>query len=259
VPVYIKQPQILRRITIENKRNRLKARRGITLIENIMSMSLFLVIVLGVFEVFSLSQTHFSLIKNNQETKTSAFAALDKIRSDLLQCGEGFSQLNYPQLAPPLFLEADRLTLRRIEKTFPEAPPLSAGQTWISFDSTSDLKKGKELHIADLEKGEVASISSVDSAGVVLTSPLVNSYSPENTTLSLIYKTSFYLDENKDILRRKVNASPAQPLCEDVLSFESTYSPDSNLLQIVMTLHSDKDYIYEISLFPKNPSLFRWH
>lgn len=219
-------------------------------------MTLFLFIVMGVLEVFSLSRNHFIEIKTSQEANTAAYSALDKIRADLQQCGGGYTELNLPGLVEPLSAESNILILRKVEQRLSLVHALSAGQTRISLIDTSNFKKGKELYIADAVNGEIQTISSVESTGAVLSSPLKNSYKTEKSTLSLLNKICFYLDKRKKILRRKVNASPAQPLCEEVDSFECSYSPDTNLVKIRLSLTLNPEKVYEISVFPKNTALY---
>ncbi len=230
--------------------------KGISLIENLISMTLFLIIMMGVLEVFSLSRNYFKEIKTSQEANLAASSALDKIKADLQGCGGGFTDLHFPVLVKPLSAESNILLLRRVELRQSLVFELSAGQTRISLIDTSDFKKGRELYIADAENGEIQTISSVESTGIILSSSLINSYSVDVTELNLLNKILFYLDKNKKILRRKVNASPAQPLCEEVDSFECFYSPETNLVTIRLALTLNPEKVYEISVFPKNTALY---
>jgi type II secretory pathway pseudopilin PulG len=241
---------------MRNGIKRSRPERGISLIENLISMTLFLFIVLGVLEVFSLSRDHFLEIKTSQEANLAACSALDKIKADLQQCGGGFTELGLPGLVEPLSAENNILLLRRVEQRLSLLLELSAGQTRISLFDTSDFKKGKELYIADAVNGEIQTISSVESTGVILSSSLINSYKTEKSNLSLLNNIFFYLDKSKKVLRRKVNASPAQPLCEEVDSFECSYSPETNLVKIRLALTLNPEKVYEISVFPKNTALY---
>ena len=236
-------------------RRRFRTGPGFSLIDNLISMALFLFIVLGVFEVFSISRNQFIEIKTSQEVNTAACASLDKIRADLGQCGRGFAQFNSPKYEESLSVEDNILILREVKQELSPISALSAGQTRISLENTSDLKKGMELYIEDALNSEIQTIFSVDSTGAVLSSPLSNSYQTEKATLHLLYKVSFYLDAGKKILRRKVNGSPAQPLCEEVNSFDCTCLREANLVKIYLTLLSNPENIYEISIFPKNTAL----
>ncbi|MFC2160017.1 hypothetical protein ACFLRW_01255 [Acidobacteriota bacterium] len=238
------------------KKYRFAQKKGISLIENLVSMALFLFIIVGVLEVFSLSRDHFGEIKTSQEAHTAACSALDKIKTDLQQCGKGFSELLYPSIIEPLKSESNILTCRKVDMHISLENSLFAGQTRISLTSTSDFKKGKELYFSDSVHGEIQTISSVDDTSVSLSSPLINSYAVDGSELNLLNKISFYFDTNKKVLRRKVNSSPAQPLCEEIDAFECTYSPENNLVNIRLSLTINPEKIYEISVFPKNTALY---
>ena len=56
-------------------------------------------------------------------------------------------------------------------------------------------------------------------------------------------------------MRRKVNASPAQPLLEDVASFEFEYSKDDNLVRLNLALKAEEEKKYETIVFPKNVAM----
>lgn len=239
-----------------SKKSRILHKKGFSLIESLISMTLFLFIIMGVLEVFSLSRDHFLEIKTSQEANTAAYSALDKIKIDLQQCGKGFIEISFPDIVSPLNVESNILTCRSIETSFSLTNPLTAGQTRISLPSTAGFKKGKELYFSDTNHGEIQTISSVDKTSVILSSSLINSYAVDISELKLLNKISFYFDNKKKTLRRKVNASPAQPLCEDVASFACTYSLDTNLVKLHLSLSINPEKVYEISVFPKNTALY---
>ncbi len=55
--------------------------------------------------------------------------------------------------------------------------------------------------------------------------------------------------------KRKTNSSPAQPLLEDAASFGFNLEEASVLVRLHLALESNKEKIYEISVFPKNAAL----
>jgi len=77
----------------------------------------------------------------------------------------------------------------------------------------------------------------------------------ENSSVILLRQVTLYLDEDKRIIRRKVNASPAQPLLESVTSFEFEYEKDVNLARFGFTLDIDEEKKYETTIFPKNTAM----
>lgn len=229
-------------------------KRGISVIENLISLTLFLILVLGALEILFISNKHFFKLKEDQETKSAARAALEKIKTDLRNCGLGFVDLPLPGIAQPISVENNTLILKHTMESFSLPEPLSSGQTTIPNITNITPKKGQEICFLDEEKGEILTVSSVTETTFTLASPLKNSYE-SNSTVFLIYKLTFYLDKSKAILRRKVNASPAQPLCEQVQSFECHIQPLTNMVRLRLSLKPFPENIHEISVFPKNAVL----
>ncbi len=93
----------------------------------------------------------------------------------------------------------------------------------------------------------------VDKESIVLTSPINFSYPQLTTEVLLVKKVSFYLDLKSQILRRKVNSSPAQPLLEGVDSIVFSYDKALNLATANLKILEERTY--EISVFPKNLDL----
>jgi hypothetical protein len=98
-------------------------------------------------------------------------------------------------------------------------------------------------------------VISTDKNSVVIDSPLASNYSVENTQLVLLRRISLYLDDTRGVIRRKVNASPAQPLLEDVASFSFEYVRDANLVRLDLALIGDEEKKYETTVFPKNTAM----
>jgi hypothetical protein len=152
-----------------------------------------------------------------------------------------------------LELKDNTITIRSKEKDLSLAGDLVSGSTRITLNSTSGVKKGQELSIHDGTKGETVVIWAVDKKSVVLSSPISFSYSQMATEVLLVKRISIYLDQKGQILRRKVNASPAQPLLEEVTSIVFSYDDASNLANV--DLKTPEERTYEISVFPKNLDL----
>jgi hypothetical protein len=56
-----------------------------------------------------------------------------------------------------------------------------------------------------------------------------------------------------------VNASPAQPLLEDVTAFAVTYETATNVISFNLTLRAKEEKKYESSVFIKNMALVPTH
>jgi len=238
---------------------RKKKKKGFSLIESLLCMSLFLFITIASLEFFSSTRTHFFKLKTAEETNAAAFSALDKMRIDCLDGGlgliipieqgilEGISEKN-----------SDLIILSR-EMEIPPLNDLFAGQTRIQLESTKNMKRGKQLVFFDSNKGEIHSISSVDQHSIVLSSPLNSPFLKEKTSMLLLRKITLFFDNENQIIRRKVNASPAQPLLEEVASFNFEYDKNSNLVTLRLSLETKKEKEYEITVFPKNTAMAALH
>lgn len=223
--------------------------------ESILALALFLIVVLASLEFFGFTRSLFLKLKSKEETREAALSALDKMRIDLLTGGSGLIEPIELGLLEGISQEKGALVILSKEKGLSPLSDLLEGQTRIRLQSTSELKKGREICIFDSRKGEVKSISRVDKKGIILSSPLKYSFLMAKTQVFLLKKISFFLDKDKQILRRKTNASPAQPLLEDAASFGFSREKTSVLVSLYLALESNKEKKYEISVFPKNTAL----
>ncbi len=229
--------------------------KGFSLIESLLSLSLFLIIVLSSLEFFGFTRDLFFKLKTKQEAKEAAIAALDRMRFDLFEAGLGLQIPISLGVLEGITASEDTLIVVSKEKNFAPLDDLFEGQTRIPLQSTSKLKKGRKVCIFDSSKGEVKSISSVDKICAVLSSPMNSSFLREETYVFLLREISLFLDKNKKILRRKVNTSSAQPLLEDVSLFDFHHEKGSNLVRLRLSLTTNKEKEYETSIFPKNTAL----
>ena len=223
--------------------------------ESTLALALFLIVVLASLEFFGFTRGLFLKLKTNEETREAALSALDKMRVDLLAGGSGILEPIELGLLEGISQEEGTLVILSKEKNLSPLNDLLEGQTRIRLQSANELKKGREICIFDSHKGEVKSISNADKKSIVLSSPLNFSFLKEKTQVCLLKKISLFLDKDKKILRRKTNASPAQPLLEDAILFGFSYEKASNLVRLHLALTSNKEKKYEISVFPKNAAL----
>jgi len=231
------------------------SQNGFSLIECLISLSLFLIIVLSCLEFFTRTRNIFFKLKEKEEAREAVLAALDKMRTDLHQGGAGLIDPIQLGILEGISEDNVLLTILSKEKELSLCNDLIEGQTRIQLESTSGLKKGREICTFDSLNGEVLSISSVDKESIVLSSPLSLSFIKEETSIILIKKISLYLDEKNLTLRRKINSSPAQPLLEETSFFSFERDEASNLVKLRLQLKTNKEKFYEISVFPKNAAL----
>jgi hypothetical protein len=232
-----------------------KTQKGFTLLEGLISLFLFLLIVLFSFECFHSARRHFAELKESESANTAAYAALDRMRMDLRDAGLGLAEAMYSQVLEGVYISEGSLVVLSKDFDISVGEALASGQQRIPTPDAKKIKKGQQIGIFDRSGGEVLSVSSIDQDSVVIESPLTFNYSPENTKVILLRKVSLFLDEAKGIIRRKVNASPAQPLLESVASFEFDHIVDTNLVSLSFSLKFDEEKIYESTVFPKNTAM----
>jgi prepilin-type N-terminal cleavage/methylation domain-containing protein len=230
-------------------------RKGFTLIEFLISLSLLLIIVLAGFEFFGQARALFFKLKEAEESEEAALAALDKIRIDLARGGRGLAVPIGMGLLEAVRADPERLTVLSSEGSYGLREDLAQGGTRAALESADGLKKGSEICIFDPDKGEVRRVLSVEGECLTLSTPLEHSYSRETAGIVAVERTSFFLDREDAVIRRQVNSSPAQPLLEDAGTFLFSYDRPRNLAGIAFTLASHKEKTYELCIFPKNAGL----
>ena len=173
-------------IKMNMRKGRKKAEEGFSLIESLISLSLFLIILLSSLEFFASIRSHFLKLKDEQEVNEAAYSALDKMRKDILQGGSGLIVPARLGVLDGISDNNGSFIIYAQEKGVSLLTDLTPGQTRILVGSTKKIKKGRELCIFDFDKGEVKSISSVYKGSLVLSSPLDSFYLKDTASLVLL-------------------------------------------------------------------------
>jgi hypothetical protein len=244
-------PQIMRK--------KMKQICGFTLLESLISLTLFFFLFLGGISFFNSAKSHFFSIKAIYETNESLLAAADKIKLDLEQAGQGLATPMNLGLVRGLRIEPERVEICFREQEFLMDADLQPGQTKIQLPTTYRVGTGREICILDAVKGEKAAVISSGSGYMIISRPLQHGYSASDSRLLLIKQISLYLDRQTQILRRKVNTSSAQPLLEKATLFGKNYDEASHLLKITLRIQSKKEREYAFSIRPKNMLLAGYH
>ena len=218
-------------------------------------MFLFLLIVLFSLECFLSVREHFAELKESETANTAVYAALDRMRRDLRDAGLGLTEAMALQVLEGVYETHGMLVVLSKAEDIAIGEALASGQQRIPTPDAKSIKRGQQIGIFNRYGGEVHSVSSIDQNSIVIESPLVSNYLQENTSVILLRKISLFLDKAKGVIRRKVNASPAQPLLESVASFEFNYVRDANLVRLGLILKLNEEKIYETTVFPKNTAM----
>lgn len=229
--------------------------KGISLTETLISLSLFSLVVLGSLEFFVHTRNLHQKLKSQQEASAAALSAMVRMKADLLAAGAGLVEPIQLGLLEGISNDESKLTILNKEKEWIPTGDLTQGETRIILENASELKGGREVCIFDSLKGEIKSVFSADNESIVLSQPLSFSFRKEKTHIILIHKVSFFYDSGKNIIRRRVNSSPAQPLVEDAATFEFEYEREANLARFRFTLNPNRRKEYELTVYPKNTAL----
>jgi type II secretory pathway pseudopilin PulG len=231
------------------------ARTGVSLIESLVSLAIFSFVILAALGFFGTAREAFYRIRDSQTACESATAALEKIRTDILQAGRGLFRPLRLNIVKGIETESASMTLTSMEKESALLAEAAAGATTILVADAEGFASGKTVCLYDLQNAEVVKIAAVNGPSLTLASPLVFNYSQGEGRVLLLQKISLYLDAAKSILRRKVNASPAQPLLEEVEAFTYGYVSETCIADISLKLAANLEKEYGIKVFPKNLAL----
>ncbi len=231
-------------------------RKGFTLVELLIGMTLFLVILVAGVEFFGHARGLFFKLKEAEEDAQAAYSALDRIRLDLIRGGRGLSEAIGQGLLSAIDAGPERLTILSSEGARALGLDLSPGGDRTVLDTTEGIKRGDSVCFLEGSLGEVRGVAAVEGDALVLDIPVEAGYSAGACRVLPVEKVSYYLESHDGVVRRQVNSSPAQPLIEDVGDFRFSYDLPSNLASVVLGLAPHKERNYGIFVFPKNAVLF---
>lgn len=232
-------------------------RGGFTLVECLLGLALSLLVISAGLESFARTRKAFAGLKAREEAGQAALAALDRMRIDLLHAGLGLvPEMGLGLVAPA---EADPAELRLIsaEKELHLAAEAGAGWTRLPLTSTADIVAGQRIALREGAAGEVRTVVRLEPGAVILDAPLERAYAPGTAALSLLELVTYLLDGPARILRRRVNASSAQPLLENAAAAEWSLEPAAPLVRLRLEVATEGVHPHEATVFLKNAALAR--
>ena len=230
-------------------------KKGFSLIETLIALGLSLLVMLMAFEFLGITRSLFFKTKEAQENSQSIQAALLKLRIDLIKAGFGLGEPLHAGVIEGIAVSEGSLTILSLDAKFVLATDALSGEKRIPLEKTSGLSTGRQVCLATKENAEVRTIAGLEGKTIVLSEPLEASYPAAYGSLLLLEEIRYYLDTRSSILRRKVNASPAQPLLDEANLFLPVYDREANLVKISLAGNAIQERIYEFSVFPKNLGL----
>lgn len=230
-------------------------RPGFTLLEGLIALALSLVVIVAGLGFYASAQKAFTRLQAREEAGQAALAAIDKMRIDLLHAGRGLA----PEIALGLVAAAEtvggELRLTSSEKTLALAAGAAAGATRLPLLSTADLSSGRRILLRQGEAGEVRTVTRVEAGSVVLEAPLERAYDPGAAAVSLLELVAYYRDAASRVLRRRANASAAQPVVEGVAAADWSLDAAGDLVRVRLELDVQGVHPHEATIFVKNLAL----
>ncbi len=230
--------------------------RGFTLLECLIALALSLLVVCAALECFAAAGKRFFALKEEEERRQDAMAALDRVRIDVVRAGQGLAVPVSLGLLEAVTEETDGLSVVLEEGSYALASGVAAGTTLIPLARTTGLASGREVCIYEGMRGEVALVTAVAAGNVTISAPLLFGYGP-SASVVLLEKVRFTFDAAQPVLRRKVNAGGAQPLLEGFERVDLRWDKAANLVRAALARTLEGDDVYEITIYPKNPGLAR--
>ena len=228
--------------------------KGFSLIEMLLVLGLSLLVFLAAFEFFGITRSLFFKLKDAEENNLAIQAALDKLRIDLLRAGFGLELAIRARVVEGIAVGGSLVILSQ-EARYSLAVDCSSGEKRVTLERTTGLSAGGRVCLADEEKAERHIIAALEGNTAVLSNPIDNSYKGTDARLLLLEEVTYFLDAKTAILRRKVNASPAQPLLDNAGLFEFAFLKEDNLVNVRLADKKNMDKAHELSVFPKNLGL----
>jgi len=238
-------------------KTRPRTKDGFLLIESLLALTFFLLIILSSIEFFGSARTLFFKLRGAQWDRESALAALEKLKGDVLQAGQGLPASIRLGLAEGIGFADGILILKSAAGAGVLAEDARAGEMILHVENAEDFAPGRSIFLTDKNKGEALIVAAADGDSLTLASPVAFDYIKGEAAVALLQTVSYYLDAERSTLRRKVNSGIAQPLLEAVQAFSAGLSADSRLVSAEIRLTASPETRYETAVVPKNLALLK--
>lgn len=232
--------------------------RGFTLVECLIGTAVSLFVVCAALEFLASAQKHFRGLNERAETAQAAWAALDRMKIDLLHAGRGLAGPAGAGLVEAAEATVESLTTTSLDGALILTGEARAGDLRLSVATASGLSAGREICLFDGRTGEVRTVARVEAGAVVLREPLESGYEPATAAVSLLERVAYFVDRPARILRRRVNASSAQPLLENAAGADWQVDREAGLVRVRLEVDGKGENVHELCVFLKNAALARF-
>lgn len=223
---------------------------GLTLLECLIALSFMLLIIAALIELSRACRRFFFNLKESQEFNQEIWAGQDRMRRDLNKAGLGLEPCLVSGLLLAIESKGGGFSIYSQESSFPLKAEVEAGSMAILVNHDSSISRGQLIALIDDQKTELFKIEKVEKDRLTLNQPTKERYSINGCVIA-IEEIFYYHDKGNNILRRRVNASAAQPLLEKVKHFSWSIE-NRGQVKITLIFEREKEMNYEIMAFPKN-------
>ena len=229
-------------------------RTGMSLIETLIGLSLFLIITTTALEGYAALRDHFNRARDEAEIREGIYAALTTMRIDLNESGRGLARAVSLGLIEGFRPGEAGFHVFSLDTRLEAVSDLTAGQTSLALRSAAEVRRGRRICLIQGSRGETAEIASVTGNRILLCAPLENGYDRDSMRILLLREVACFFDQ-KNTLRRRVNTSSAQPLMEDAAGLRVENTDSGPLVRVSLRHSLEKEHSHELAVVLKNLAL----
>ena len=229
-------------------------RTGMSLIETLIGLSIFLVITTAALEGYAALREHFHRARDEAEIREGIYAALTTMRIDLNEAGRGLARAVSLGLIEGFRPEEAGFHVSSLDTRLEAVSDLTAGQTSLALRSAAEVRRGRRICLLQGFRGETAEIASVSGNRILLCSPLENGYDRDRMRILLLREVACFCDQ-ENTLRRRVNNSSAQPLMEETAGLRVEKTGSGPLVRVSLCHSREKEHTHELAVVLKNLAL----
>lgn len=199
---------------------------GFSLMEFMVAMTITLMLLTLIVSQASLLGQRSARIMDSQERLEALFNTVDFFKSDISSCGMRLQEAQ--TLLPSLCCETAprKLTIRLGTASEVLSKAVAANSQYLDLAAPDAFADGKTVLVYDPESSlfEWNRIRKRTQERLTLENRLQNDY-PSGSRVIVVKSVTYQHDPSRQLLSRKVDRAPAQPMLEQVKDFYFTFYP----------------------------------
>ncbi len=200
---------------------------GFSLMEFMVAMTITLMLLTFIVSHAGILGQRSARIMDNQERLEALFNTVDFFKADISSCGKRLQEAQ--NLLPSICFETTphKLTIRLGAGSEVLPVPVKAKSQSLEIMTPESFADGKTILAYDTESGQFEwnRIKKKTRQRLIFENCLQNEY-PSGSRLVVVKSVTYQHDPAKQILSRKVDRAPAQPMLEQVKDFYFSFHPE---------------------------------